>query len=49
MAYRIPACPDGPAWTGEPKMKKEVRRLDYGDRKKIQDMLDARERLADIA
>lgn len=30
-------------------MKKEVRRLDYGDRKKIQDMLDARERLVDIA
>ena len=30
-------------------MKKEVRRLDYGDRRKIQDMLDARERLVDIA
>lgn len=30
-------------------MKKEVRRLNYGDRRKIQDMLDARERLVDVA
>lgn len=28
---------------------KETRRIDYGDRRIIQDMLDARERLADIA